>query len=41
MEGSPYANGPLLGQVFNRPAATMTKYRYSEALKKSKIIWTR
>jgi cytochrome c2 len=29
LEGSPYSNGPLLGNILNQKAGTMTKYRYS------------
>ena len=34
-------NPPLLGNIVNKQAGTMTKYKYSEVMKKSKIIWNR
>jgi len=41
LEGSPYSNGPLLGNIIGQKAGTMSKYRYSQAIKESKIVWTR
>lgn len=41
IDGGETAHPPILGRVVNKPAGKMTKYPYTEALKKSKIIWTR
>jgi cytochrome c len=32
--------GPRLGGVYRRPAASVASFRYSDALQKSKIVWT-
>ena len=32
--------GPRLGGVYGRPAASVTSFQYSSALQKSKITWT-
>ena len=32
--------GPRLGGVYGRAAASLTSFQYSTALQKSKIIWT-
>jgi cytochrome c len=32
--------GPRLGGVYGRPAASLDSYPYSEALKRSKVVWT-
>ena len=40
-EGKKGGMGPNLQGVFNSPAGQVEKYRYSEYLKESGIIWTR
>ena len=40
-EGKKGGMGPNLYGVFNSPAGQVEKYRYSEYLKESGIIWTR
>ena len=31
--------GPRLGDVYGRPAASIDSFQYSDALKKSKLVW--
>jgi cytochrome c len=33
--------GPRLGGVYGRTAGTVATFEYSEALKKSKVVWTK
>lgn len=37
--GGPHAVGPDLRDVFGRQAGTLPDYKYSPAMKRSKIVW--